>query len=127
MLIRICLICRYVQASAGQHLPVLHCTHLCLLVFAHSLLSCGPERSEGERGRSSLHCFLVVEASVAKQSEAALCYMLESVRKFVDIVMRARNLVSISSLFLELFLLLCSSSVFDMGDIRNVHELGVIA
>ena len=42
-------------------------------------------------------------ASVSKQSEAALNYMLESVRKFVDIVMRARNFVSILSLFLELF------------------------
>ena len=62
---------------------------------------------------------------MAKQSEAALNYMLESVRKFVDIVMRARNLVSISSLLLELFSLLCSGNVFDMGDIRNVHELGV--
>ena len=91
------------QASAGQHLPVLHCTYLCLLVFALSLLSCSTERSEAERGRSSLHCFPVVGASVAKQSEAALNYMLESVRKFVDIVIRARNLVSISSLFLELF------------------------
>ena len=89
MLIRICLICRYVQASAGQHLPVLHCTHLCLLVFALSLLSCSTERSEAERGRSSLHCFPVVGASVAKQSEAALNYMLESVRKFVDIVILA--------------------------------------
>ena len=64
---------------------------------------------------------------MAKQSEATLNYMLESMRKFVDIVMRARNLVSISNLFLELFSLLCSSSVFDMGDIRSVHELGVIA
>ena len=89
-------------ASASQHLPVLHCTYLCLLVFALSLLSCSTERSEAERGRSSLHCFPVVGASVAKQSEAALNDMLGSVRKFVDIVMRARNLVSISSLFLEL-------------------------
>ena len=64
-------------------------------------------------------------ASVSKQSEAALNYMLESVRKFVDIVMRARNLVSISNFFLELFSLLCSSSVFDMGDIRNLRELGM--
>ena len=64
---------------------------------------------------------------MAKQNEAALNYMLESVRKFVDIVIRARNLVSIPNVFLELFSLLCSSSVFDMGDIRNVHELGVIA
>ena len=111
-------------ASAGYHLPVLHCTYLCLLVFALSLLSCSIERSEAERGRSSSHCFPVVGASVAKQSEAALNYMLESVRKFVDIVTRAGNLVSISSLFLELFSLLCSSSVFDMGDVRNVHELG---
>ena len=89
ILIRICLICRYVQASAGQHLPVLHCTYLCLLVFALSLLSCSIERSEAERGRSSSHCFPVVGASVAKQSEAALDYMLEGVRKFVDIVTRA--------------------------------------
>ena len=74
------------QASAGQHLPVLHCTYLCLLVFALSLLSCSAERSEAVRGRSSLHCFPVVGASVAKQSEAALNYMLESVRKFVDFV-----------------------------------------
>ena len=51
--------------------------------------------------------------------------MLESVRKFVDIVTCALNLVSISSLFLELFSLLCSSSVFDVGDVRNVDELGV--
>ena len=36
---------------------------------------------------------------MAKQSEAALNYMLESVRKFVDIVIRARNFVSISSSF----------------------------
>ena len=64
---------------------------------------------------------------MAKQSEAALNYMLESVRKFVDIVIRARNLVSIPNVFLELFSLLCSSSVFDMGDIRSVHELGEIA
>ena len=52
---------------------------------------------------------------MAKQSEAALNYMLERVRKFVDIVVRARNLVSISILFLELFSLtklLCSSSAF---------------
>ena len=105
------------QASAGQHLPVLACIYLSLLVFALSLLSCGSERSEAERGRSSLHCFPVVGASVAKQSEAALNYMLESVRKFVDIVIRACNLVNISNLFLERFSLLCSSSVFDMGDI----------
>ena len=59
---------------------------------------------------------------MAKQSEAALNYMLESVRKFVDIVIHARNFVSISSLFVELFSLLCSSSVFDMGDVRNRHE-----
>lgn len=78
------------------------------------------------RGRQSM--FAVVGASVAKQSEAALNYMLEGVRKFVDIVIRARNFVSSSSLFLEPFSLLCSSSVFlYMGDIRNVHELGVIA
>ena len=64
-------------------------------------------------------------ASEAKQSEAALNYMLESVRKCVDIVIRARNLVSISNLLLELFSLLCSSSIFDMGDVRNVHEVGV--
>ena len=62
---------------------------------------------------------------MAKQSEAAFNYMLESVRKFVDIVIRARNLVSISSLLLELFSLLCSSSIFDMGDVRNVHKVGV--
>ena len=83
------MICRYMPASAGQHLPVLHCTYLCLLLFALSLLSCSIERSEAERGRSSSHCFPVVGASVAKQSEAALNYMLESVRKFVDIVIRA--------------------------------------
>ena len=51
--------------------------------------------------------------------------MLESVRKFVDIVIRARNLVSIWSLCLELFSLLGSSSVFDMGDVRNVYKLVV--
>ena len=51
--------------------------------------------------------------------------MLEGVRKVVDIVIRARDLVSILSLFLELFSLLCSGSVFDMGDIRNVHEIGL--
>ena len=62
---------------------------------------------------------------MAKQSEAALNYMLESVRKFVDVVIRARNLVNTSSLFLELFSLLCSSSIFDMGDVRNVQEVGV--
>ena len=73
------------QASAGQHLPVLACIYLYLLVFAISPLSCSTERSEAERGRSSLHCFPVVGAGVAKQSEAALNYMLESVRKFVDI------------------------------------------
>ena len=89
ILIRICLICRYMQASAGQHLPVLHCTYLCFLVFALSLLSCSAERSEAVGGRSSLHCFPVVGASVAKQSEAALNYMLESVRKFVGSVIRA--------------------------------------
>ena len=124
MFIRICLICLYMQASAGQHLPVLSCIYLYLLVFALSLLSCGTERSEAERGRSSLLRFQVVEASVAKQSEAALNYMLGSVRKCADIGIRARNLVSILSLFWELFSLLCFGSVFDMGDIRNVHELG---
>ena len=36
-----------------------------------------------------VHCFPSVGASVSKQSEAALNYMLESVRKFVDIVIRA--------------------------------------
>ena len=81
--------CLCVQASAGQHLPVLNCTYLCLLVFALSLLSCSTERSKAEGGRSSLHCFPVVGASVAKQSEDALNYMLEGVRKFVDIVIRA--------------------------------------
>ena len=115
------------QASAGHHLPVRACIYFYLLVFALSLLSCGTERSEAERCCSYLHCFPRVGASVSKQSEAALNYMLESVRKFVDIVIRARNLVSISSVFLELFSLLCSSNVFDMGDIRNVYELGVIA
>ena len=62
---------------------------------------------------------------MAKQSEAALDYMLESVRKFVDIVIRARDLGGILSLFLELSSWLCSSSVFDMGDVRNVYKLGV--
>ena len=62
---------------------------------------------------------------MVKQSEAALNYMLESVRKFVDIVIRVRNLVSIPSLFLKLFSLLCFSRVSDMGDVGNVHELGV--
>ena len=62
---------------------------------------------------------------MAKQSEAALNYMLESVRKFVDIVIRARDSGGILSLFLELFSLLCFSSVFDMGDVRNVYKLGV--
>ena len=77
------------QASAGQHLPVLACIYLYLLVFALSLLSCGTERSEAERGCSYLHCFPSVGASVSKQSEAALNYMLESVRKFVGSVIRA--------------------------------------
>ena len=71
---------------------VLICVFLCV---ALCLLSCSTERSEAERGCSSLHCFPVVGASVAKQSEAALNYMLESVRKCVDIDIRARNLVSI--------------------------------
>ena len=60
-----------------------------LLVFALSLLSCRTERSEAERGRSLLHYFPGVGASVAKQNEAALNYMLESVRKFVSSVIRA--------------------------------------
>ena len=77
------------QASAGQHLPVLACIYLYLLVFALSLLSCGAKRSEAERGCSELHYFPGVGASVAKQSEATLNYMLESMRKFVDIVIRA--------------------------------------
>ena len=80
------------QASAGQHLPVRASIYLHLLVFALSLLSWGTERSEAERGCSYFRCFPCfpsMGASVSKQSEAALNYMLESVRKFVDIVIRA--------------------------------------
>ena len=77
------------QASVGQHLPVLICIYLYLLVIPLSLLCCGTERSEAERGRSYLHCFPTVRASMAKQSEAALNYMLGSVRKFVYIVICA--------------------------------------
>ena len=54
---------------------------------------------------------------MAKQSEAALTPMLESVRKFVGSAISARDLRGISSLFLELCSLLCSSSVLDMGDV----------
>ena len=69
---------------------VLACTYLYLLVFALSLLSCGAKRSEAERGCSRLHYFPGVGASVAKQSEeATLNYMLESMRKSVDIVIHA--------------------------------------
>ena len=38
--------------SAGQHLLVLDCIYFSFLVFALSLLSCGSERSEAERGCS---------------------------------------------------------------------------
>ena len=77
------------QAPVGQHLPVLICIYLYLLVFALSLLSCGTERSEAERGRSSIIVFQLWEqvyqsnilgdgtSQVAKQNEAALNYMLE--------------------------------------------------
>ena len=82
------------QASAGQHLPVRACIYLYLLVFALSLLSCGTERSEAERRCSYLHCFPSVGASVSKQSEASLNYMLESVRKFVGSVIRAPQHIS---------------------------------
>ena len=61
MLIRVCLICWYMQASAGQHLPVLICIYVYLLVFALSLLSCGTKRSEAERGRSSIIVFQLWE------------------------------------------------------------------
>ena len=77
------------QASAGQHLPVGASIYLYLLVFALSLLSWGTERSEAERGCSYSRCFPSVGASVSKQSEASLNYMLESVRKFVGSVIRA--------------------------------------
>ena len=77
------------QASAGQHLPVLARIYLYLLVFALSLLSCGTKRSEVEPGCSDLHYFPGVGASVAKQSEASINYMLESMRKFVDIDIHA--------------------------------------
>ena len=77
------------QASVGQHLPVLACFFLFLVVFALAVLSGGTKRSEAERGCSELHYFPGVGASVAKQSEAALNYMLESVRKFVGSVIRA--------------------------------------
>ena len=88
------------QASAGQHPPVLACIYLYLLVFALSLLSCGAKRSETERGCSELHYFPGVGASVAKQSdEATLNYMLESMRKFVDIVIRApRHIINLNAL-----------------------------
>ena len=58
---------------------------------------------------------------MAKQNEAAPNFMLESVRQFVYIVIRMRDLGCI----LELFCLSCFSSVFDMGDVRNLYELGV--
>ena len=77
------------QASAGRHLPVRASIYLYLLVFALSLLSWGTERSEAERGCSYSRCFPSVGASVSKQSEASLNYMLESVRKFVGSVIRA--------------------------------------
>ena len=77
------------QASAGQHLQVRASIYLYLLVFALSLLSWGTERSEAERGCSYSSCFPSVGASVSKQSEAALNYMLPSVRKLVGSVIPA--------------------------------------
>ena len=77
------------QASAVQHLPVRACIYLYLLVFELALLSWVTECSEAERGCSYLRCVPGVGASVSKQSEAALSYMLESVRKLVGCVIRA--------------------------------------
>ena len=63
---------------------------------------------------------------MAKQREAALNYnMLESVRKFVDIVIRARDLGGLFEFIFGAIFFSCFSNVFDMGDVRNVYELGV--
>ena len=91
ILIRICLNCRYI-IYASICWSASTSTYLYLFVSSgvrpfFSLL--WNRESEAERGRSYLHCFPLVGASVAKQSEAALNHMLESVRKFVDIVIRA--------------------------------------
>ena len=64
------------------------CLYLCV---SFGVCPFSAERSEAERGCSYLRCFPSVGASVSKQSEATLNYMLESVRKFVGSVIRARQ------------------------------------